>query len=85
MRKRTYKTSEAARITGLSQKTIIRQCQLNQLRYWCVPGSTHRRIERTDLLRWMLANGVPLDGLGELSDEERGMVAAHTGVKGGAA
>lgn len=82
---RSYKTSEAAAIAGLCQQTLIRHCNTGTLKCWRVPGSTHRRIERRELLRWMLANGVPLDGLGELSDEERGMVAAHTEAKGGAA
>lgn len=82
--RRAYTTTEAAKAAGVTPKTIIAECERGALVHWKVPNSKHRRIERIELVRWMVANGVPLDGLGGLNEEERGVVAAHTGAKGGA-
>jgi excisionase family DNA binding protein len=83
--RRAYTTGEAAKIAGVTQKTIIAQCNRGELKHWKVPGSDHRRIERIELVRWMAANGMPLTGLGNLSEDERGVVAADAEAKGGAA
>lgn len=70
----TYTTGEAAKILGVSQHTAIRACDCGALPSYKIPPGQFRYIPRKGLLEFMLANGVPLDGLGELSAEERDMV-----------
>lgn len=41
-------TGEAAKVAGVSKSTIVKLLNLGQLPYGTVPGSTHRRIRRTD-------------------------------------
>lgn len=62
-RKSVYTTGEAAEICKLSQQTIIRCFDNNQLGGFRVPGSKFRRIPRDELIRFMKKNGIPLDGL----------------------
>lgn len=68
---RPYTTGQAAKIAGVSLKTIIERCDAGDLRSWKVPGSNHRRIERIDLLLWALRSGVTVTRFGELSEVER--------------
>jgi len=61
--KAVYTTGEAAEICNLSQQTIIRCFDSGQLKGFRVPGSKFRRIPHDDLLRFMRANHIPLEGL----------------------
>ncbi len=63
-RKKVFTTGEAARVCKLSQQTIIRCFDSDQLGGFRVPGSKFRRIPREELVRFMKANGLPMDGLG---------------------
>jgi excisionase family DNA binding protein len=71
-RKQVFTTGEAAEICRLSQQTIIRCFDSGKLEGYRVPGSKFRRIPRRSLIRFMEANGIPLDGLG--SDKTRVLV-----------
>lgn len=57
---RIYSTGGVARITGLSQQTVIRECTRGNLKCYRVPGSKFRRITREALVEWATANGLPL-------------------------
>jgi two-component system, OmpR family, response regulator len=63
-RKKVFTTGEAAQTCHLSQQTIIRCFDSGQLGGFRVPGSKFRRIPRGDLVKFMKANSIPLDGLG---------------------
>lgn len=63
MRKAVYTTGEAAGICNLSQQTIIRCFDNEQLKGFRVPGSKFRRIPHDALVEFMKANGIPMDGL----------------------
>ena len=75
-----YSTGAAAKATGLSLQSVIRLFDAGRIKGFKIPGSKFRRIPRENLLRFMLAEGIPLDGLGELSDREREIVAEHSTV-----
>jgi len=62
--KAVYTTGEAAEVCQLSQQTIIRCFDSGQLEGFRVPGSKFRRIPRKALLKFMTANKIPMDGLG---------------------
>jgi len=62
--KQVFTTGEAARLCNLSQQTIIRCFDDGRIRGFRVPGSKARRIPREDLIRFMRAHNMPLDGLG---------------------
>jgi len=64
-RKAVYTTGEAAEICRLSQQTIIRCFDNGQLKGFRVPGSKFRRIPRRNLIEFMKANGIPLEGMGD--------------------
>lgn len=55
-------TGDAARISRLSQQTIIRCCESGDLPCWRVPMSRFRRITRWDLYEWMKRHGIPMFG-----------------------
>jgi excisionase family DNA binding protein len=61
--KRIFTTGEAAQICKVSQQTIIRCFDSGRLHGFRVPGSKFRRIPREELIRFMRANGIPLDSL----------------------
>jgi len=61
--KAVFTTGEAAEICNLSQQTIIRCFDSGQLGGFRVPGSKFRRIPRVELIKFMKANGIPLDGM----------------------
>lgn len=63
--KRVFTTGEAAKVCGVSQQTIIRSFDAGRLTGFKVPGSKFRRIPREELLRFMRANGMSLEALGE--------------------
>lgn len=59
--KRIFTTGEAAAICKVSQQTIIRCFDSGRLTGFRVPGSKFRRIPRDELIRFMKANGIPVD------------------------
>jgi two-component system, OmpR family, response regulator len=59
--KRTFTTGEAAAVCKVSQQTIIRCFDSGRLTGFRVPGSKFRRIPRDELIRFMRANGIPVD------------------------
>lgn len=61
--KRIFTTGEAAAVCKVSQQTIIRCFDAGRLQGFRVPGSKFRRIPREELVRFMKANGIPLDAL----------------------
>ncbi|MDG2020468.1 MAG: response regulator [Phycisphaerales bacterium] len=65
--KQVLTTGEAAEICRLSQQTIIRCFDNGRLTGFRVPGSRFRRIPRSELIRFMLVNDIPVD----LLDEDR--------------
>lgn len=62
--KQVFTTGEAARLSNLSQQTIIRCFDDGRIRGFRVPGSRARRIPRTELVRFMRTHKMPLDSLG---------------------
>ena len=62
--KAVYTTGEAADVTRLSQQTIIRCFDNEQLQGFRVPGSKFRRIPRDALVKFMTEHKIPMDGLG---------------------
>ncbi len=58
-----YTTGEAAEICKVSQQTIIRCFDSGRLEGFRVPGSKFRRIPRSNLVRFMRDNKIPLDSL----------------------
>lgn len=71
-RKEVFTTGEAAEICRLSQQTIIRCFDNEQLGGFRVPGSKFRRIPRDELIKFMKDNNIPMDGLA--SDKIRVLV-----------
>src|SRR5882757_2287034 len=59
--KTVFTTGEAAKICKVSQQTIIRCFDSNQLKGFRVPGSRFRRIPRDQLYVFMRDNGIPTD------------------------
>ena len=58
-----FTTGEAAQICKISQQTIIRCFDSGRLEGFKVPGSKFRRIPRSNLVKFMRANSIPLDNL----------------------
>jgi len=65
LQKQVFTTGEAAELCNVSQQTIIRCFDKGRLNGFRVPGSRFRRIPRDDLIVFMKANGMPVDGLGK--------------------
>ncbi len=59
--KQVLTTGEAAELCNVSQQTIIRCFDSGRLTGFRVPGSRFRRIPRTELIRFMRANEIPMD------------------------
>ncbi|MCK4752240.1 MAG: response regulator [Planctomycetes bacterium] len=59
-----FTTGEAAEVCKVSQQTIIRCFDSGRLEGFRIPGSKFRRIPRLNLIRFMKANHIPIDGLG---------------------
>lgn len=76
---RVYSTGAAAKLCGVSIQTVTRLFDEGALGGYRVPGSRFRRISRAALLTFMVEHGIPTDGLGELSAEEREQVARKVG------
>ncbi|MAD19519.1 MAG: regulator [Planctomycetaceae bacterium] len=61
--KQVLTTGEAAELCNVSQQTIIRCFDNGRLTGFRVPGSRFRRIPRAELIRFMKANGIPVEPL----------------------
>ncbi len=78
--KSVFTTGEVAKICSVSQQTVIRCFDSGRLRGFRVPGSRFRRIPRDQLIRFMKANNIPLDKLGQAAkrilviDDDRAIV-----------
>lgn len=59
--KRIFTTGEAAAICKVSQQTIIRCFDSGRLGGFRVPGSKFRRIPRSELVKFMKANDIPVE------------------------
>lgn len=58
-----FKTTEAARISGLSLNTIIRSMEKGLLKGFRIPGSRHRRIPEAALREFLVQNRIPTEEL----------------------
>jgi excisionase family DNA binding protein len=63
--KQVFTTGEAAELCKVSQQTIIRCFDSGRLNGFRVPGSRFRRIPRHELIRFMMANDIPIAALGD--------------------
>ena len=61
--KQIFTTGEAAKVCNVSQQTIIRCFDSGRLEGFRVPGSRFRRIPRTELIRFMKKNNIPVESL----------------------
>jgi len=61
--KELFTTGEAADVCRVSQQTIIRCFDAGKVEGFRVPGSKFRRIPRTNLIRFMKDNSIPLEYL----------------------
>ncbi len=60
--KEVFTTGEAADVCKVSQQTIIRCFDAGRVHGFRVPGSRFRRIPRDELIKFMRANDMPIDG-----------------------
>jgi excisionase family DNA binding protein len=58
--KKVYTTAEAARLLGVSQRTVCRWFDAGRLRGHRLHGDRERRIPREQLIRFFRANGKPV-------------------------
>lgn len=56
-------TGDVARICKVAPRTVSKWFDTGQLRGYRIPGSKDRRIPLQQLVRFMRAHGIPLDGL----------------------
>ncbi len=56
-------TGEVARICNVAPRTVSKWFDSGQLRGYRIPGSKDRRIPLSQLMRFMRAHGMPLNGL----------------------
>jgi len=61
--KRVLTTGEVARICKVAPRTVSKWFDNGQLRGYRIPGSKDRRIPMDQLIRFMKAHGMPLNGL----------------------
>lgn len=59
--KDVYTSGEVALICRCSQQTAIRAIDTGALKGFKVPGSTHRRVLRAELLAYAEKEGLPID------------------------
>jgi excisionase family DNA binding protein len=58
-------TGQIATICRVSQQTVIRVAESGDLKFFRVPGSTHRRFMVDDVRRFMTAHEIPVQWLDE--------------------
>ena len=56
-------TGQVAKICNVAPRTVSKWFDTGQLRGYRIPGSKDRRIPLSQLIRFMRANGIPLNGL----------------------
>lgn len=56
-------TGQVAKICNVAPRTVSKWFDSGQLRGYRIPGSKDRRIPRDQLLRFMKAHGIPMDGI----------------------
>ena len=66
-----YTAGQAARVCRASPRVVHKWVDSGLLKGYRLPGSKDRRILRADLLKFLIAHGLPLDLMGELSAEEQ--------------
>lgn len=62
-RKNVLTTGEVARICNVAPRTVSKWFDAGHLRGYRIPGSKDRRIPMSQLIRFMQAHGIPLNGL----------------------
>lgn len=62
--KEVLTTGEVAKICNVAPRTVSKWFDAGQLKGYRIPGSKDRRIPVSQLIRFMKAHGMPLDGLG---------------------
>ena len=62
-RKDVLTTGQVARICNVAPRTVSKWFDSGQLRGYRIPGSKDRRIPLSQLVRFMRAHGIPLNGL----------------------
>lgn len=66
-----YTTGQVAKICRVSAQTVNRWVDEGILQGYCIPGSSHRRVPKEVLRRFMYANSIPAEWLGkELKKED---------------
>jgi excisionase family DNA binding protein len=63
VRKNVLTTGEVARICNVAPRTVSKWFDSGHLRGYRIPGSKDRRIPLEQLVRFMRAHGIPLNGL----------------------
>jgi excisionase family DNA binding protein len=63
MNKSVLTTGDVAKICNVAPRTVSKWFDTGQLRGYRIPGSKDRRIPIDQLLRFMRAHGIPLNGL----------------------
>jgi excisionase family DNA binding protein len=63
LRKNVLTTGEVARICNVAPRTVSKWFDSGRLRGYRIPGSKDRRIPLNQLIRFMRAHGIPMDGL----------------------
>jgi excisionase family DNA binding protein len=63
MKRDVLTTGQVAKICNVAPRTVSKWFDTGQLRGYRIPGSKDRRIPREQLIRFMRAHGMPLDGL----------------------
>lgn len=61
--KNVLTTGDVARICNVAPRTVSKWFDTGQLRGYRIPGSKDRRIPVDQLMRFMRANGIPLNGI----------------------
>ncbi len=56
-------TGEVAKICNVAPRTVSKWFDSGQLKGYRIPGSKDRRIPVSELLRFMKAHGIPMDGI----------------------
>ncbi len=63
LRKEVFTTGEVAKICHVAPRTVSKWFDTGQLRGYRIPGSRDRRIPAPQLIAFMRAHGLPLDGI----------------------
>lgn len=62
--KEVLTTGEVAKICNVAPRTVSKWFDAGQLKGYRIPGSKDRRIPVSQLVRFMKAHGIPMDGIG---------------------